>query len=195
MARIAHKPIPLPPGVKISVDGRRLTAAGPKGTLTHELMPGLKAEASDKEFRVLIDEKARLEPRELSKRHGFTRTLLKNMVQGVTQGFEKKLEIRGIGYRAAVEKGKLVMSLGFSHPVELLLPKGITVDVDKQVFLTVKGMDKYQVGETAAVIRRTKPPEVYKGTGIRYLNEHVIQKVGKAGKVGAAGAGAAAAAK
>jgi large subunit ribosomal protein L6 len=188
MARIAHKPIPLPPGVKVKVDGRKVTLEGPKGSHSIEIMPGLRVEVKDKDFCVLIAENTNVEPRALSTRHGLTRTLLKNMVTGVVQGFEKKLEIRGIGYRAAVDKGKLVLSLGFSHPVEIQLPMGITVDVDKQVNLTVKGVDKYQVGETAAVIRRVKPPEVYKGTGVRYLNEHVIHKVGKAGKAGAAGA-------
>jgi large subunit ribosomal protein L6 len=174
----------------VKVDGSRVTLEGPKGSLSIDLMPGLRMEVKDKEFCVLAEGSARMDPRTLSANHGLTRTLLKNMVTGVTQGFEKKLEIRGVGYRAAVEKGKLILSLGFSHPVELPLPKGITVDVEKQVMLTIKGVDKYQVGETAAVIRRIKPPEVYKGTGIRYLDEHVIQKVGKAGKVGAAGAAA-----
>ncbi len=187
MARIAHKPIALPTGVKVKMDGRRVTFEGPKGSLNIELMPGLKMEVKDKEFCVLTHDEDKVEPRALSSRHGLTRSLLKNMVTGVTQGFEKKLEIRGVGYRATVDKGKLAMTLGFSHPVELELPKGITVDVEKQVFLTVKGVDKYQVGEMAAIIRRVKPPEVYKGTGIRYVNEHVIQKVGKAGKAGAAG--------
>lgn len=187
MARIAHKPIALPQGVKTRVEGRKVTVEGPKGSLSLELMPDLKMELKGQEICVMTEEGARTPLRALSASHGLTRTLLKNMVQGVSQGFEKKLEIRGVGYRAAVEKGKLVMSLGFSHPVELELPKGITVDVDKQVFLTVKGVDKYQVGETAAIIRRVKPAEVYKGTGIRYQNEYVIQKVGKAGKAGAAG--------
>jgi large subunit ribosomal protein L6 len=115
----------------------------------------------------------------LSAQHGLTRTLLKNILSGVSKGFEKKLEIRGVGYRAAVDKGVLTMTVGYSHPVVMELPVGITVDVEKQVNLTVKGNNKYMVGETAARIRRAKPPEVYKGTGIRYLNEAVIQKVGK----------------
>jgi len=190
MARIAHKSIALPQGVKVRAEGRNVTVEGPKGKLAIELMPELKMELKGTEICVLTDPGTRSDPRRLSSSHGLTRTLLKNMVTGVSQGFEKKLEIRGVGYRAAVEKGKLVMSLGFSHPVEIELPKGITVDVEKQVFLTVRGVDKCQVGETAAVIRRVKPAEVYKGTGIRYQNEYVIQKVGKAGKAGAAGGGA-----
>jgi large subunit ribosomal protein L6 len=188
MARIAHKPIALPQGVKIKTQGRSVTLEGPKGAETHDLMPGLTLQVGEKDFCVLIEEGTKVEPKKLGEAHGLTRTLLLNIVQGVSQGFMKKLEIRGVGYRAAVEKNKLVMSLGFSHPVEIELPQGIQVDIEKQVFLTVKGANKYQVGETAAIIRRVKPPEVYKGTGIRYVNEHVIQKAGKAGKAGSSGA-------
>ena len=120
--------------------------------------------------------------------HGLTRALIKNMVQGVATGFERKLEIQGVGYaRRHWIRGSSACRLGFSHPVVMDLPKGVSVDIEKQTLLTVKGVDKYLVGETAAKIRRVKPPEVYKGTGIRYAGEHVRKKVGKTGATGKAG--------
>jgi len=188
MARIAKKPISIPTGVKIKSEGNRLTVEGSKGSLSHELMPGLKVEVQDKNLFVHPLENAKVEAKALNASHGLTHALIKNMVVGVSAGFEKKLEIQGVGYRAAMDKGKLSMSLGFSHPVVLDLPKGVTVDIEKQTLLTVKGTDKYLVGETAAKIRRVKPPEVYKGTGIRYLGEYVRKKVGKTGATGKAGA-------
>ena len=124
MARIAHKTIALPQGVKVKTDGRKVTIEGPKGLMSIELMPGLRMEIKDKEICVLTEENTSVEPRALSASHGLSRTLLMNMVTGVSKGFEKKLEIRGVGYRAAVDKGRLTMSLGFSHPVEVELPKG-----------------------------------------------------------------------
>lgn len=184
MARMAKKPIEIPPGVKVKPEGNHVTVEGPKGTLTRELLPGLKIELNDKKLYVIPIEKSEVEPKALNARHGLIHALVKNMVQGVTVGFEKKLEIQGIGYRANMEKGKLSMSLGFSHPVILNLPKGVSIDIEKQTLLTVKGTDKYLVGETAAKIRRIKPPEVYKGTGIRYLGEYVRKKVGKTGVTG-----------
>jgi large subunit ribosomal protein L6 len=187
MARIANKPVEIPQGVKIRLEGNRVTVEGPKGSLNRELMPGLKLEIKDKSFFVLPIADAKVPAKALNASHGLTNALVKNMVLGVTSGFEKKLEIQGVGYRAAVDKGKLNMSLGFSHPVVMELPKGVTVDIEKQVLLTVKGVDKYLVGETAAKIRRVKPPEVYKGTGIRYLGEYVRKKVGKTGATGKAG--------
>ena len=187
MARIAKKPMEIPSGVKIKTEGSRVTVEGPKGSLTVDLMPGIKVESKDKNLQVSVSEDSKVEAKTLNASHGLTHALIKNMVQGVTAGFEKKLEIQGVGYRAAVEKGKLNMSLGFTHPVVMELPKGVTVDIEKQVLLTVKGIDKYQVGEMAAKIRRVKPPEVYKGTGIRYLGEYVRKKVGKTGATGKAG--------
>ena len=187
MARMAKKPIEIPQGVKIKTEGTRVTVEGPKGSLNVELMPGLRVETKDKSLFVSPIENADIEASILNVNHGLTHALVKNMVQGVTTGFEKKLEIQGVGYRATVEKGKLSMTLGFSHPVVMDLPKGVTIDIEKQTLLTVKGIDKYLVGETAAKIRRVKPPEVYKGTGIRYLGEYVRKKVGKTGAVGKAG--------
>jgi large subunit ribosomal protein L6 len=187
MARIAKKPMLIPQGVKIKSEGNRVTVEGPKGSLNLELMPGLKVEVQDKNLLVSPIENAKVETKALNASHGLTHALVKAMIQGVTSGFEKKLEIQGVGYRAAMEKGKLSMSLGFSHPIVMDLPKGIAVDIEKQTLLTVKGIDKYLVGETAAKIRRVKPPEVYKGTGIRYLGEYVRKKVGKTGATGKTG--------
>jgi large subunit ribosomal protein L6 len=183
MARIAKKPIDLPSGVKVKTEGQKVTVEGPKGTLSHEMMLGIKVEAQGQQLLVSITGNEKI----LNAGHGLTRALIKNMVQGVATGFERKLEIQGVGYRAAMDKGKLSMSLGFSHPVVMDLPKGVSVDIEKQTLLTVKGVDKYLVGETAAKIRRVKPPEVYKGTGIRYAGEHVRKKVGKTGATGKAG--------
>ncbi len=188
MARIAKKPMDLPPGVKVKVDGKLVTVEGPKGTLTQEILPSLKVETQDKQLKVSIIEGPLGNTREAGAQHGLIHALIKNMVIGVSTGFEKKLEIQGVGYRAALEKGKLTMTLGFSHPVVMDLPKGIVVDIEKQTLLTVKGINKYLVGETASKIRRVKPPEVYKGTGIRYLGERVRKKVGKTGATGKAGA-------
>lgn len=187
MARIAKKPIEIPAGVKIKADGGKIVVEGPKGSLNHQLMPGLKIDVKEKNLFVLPIENANVEAKALNASHGLTAALVKNMLQGVSTGFERKLEIQGVGYRAAMDKGKLTMSLGFRHPVVMELPKGITVDIEKQTLLTVKGMDKYLVGETAAKIRRVKPPEVYKGTGIRYSGEYVRKKVGKTGATGKAG--------
>ncbi len=186
MARIAKKPIEIPLGVKIKTEGNRVTVDGPKGSLSLELMPGMKVETKDKNLLIIPVEGNNADLKALNANHGLTHALVKNMLVGVTTGFEKKLEIQGVGYRATLEKGKLSMSLGFSHPVVMDLPKGVTVDIEKQTLLTVKGIDKYLVGEMAAKIRRVKPPEVYKGTGIRYLGEYVRKKVGKTGATGKA---------
>lgn len=186
MARIAKNPLEIPAGVKVKVEGSRVLVEGPKGKEQHDLAAGLRLEIQEKALILHADDYST--STKLSPLHGLTRSLLKNMLLGVSKGFEKKLEIRGVGYRAAVEKGKLTMTVGYSHPVVMDLPPGITIDIDKQVNLTIKGVNKYQVGETAARIRRQKPPEVYKGTGIRYLNEMVRQKVGKAAASGKAGA-------
>lgn len=187
MARIAKKPITLPNGAKIKVDGAHVTVEGPKGSLSLDLMPGVKVDLQDKNLMVSTIEAAKGNAKSLNASHGLTHALIKNMLLGVTTGFEKRLEIQGVGYRAQIEKGKLSMSLGFSHPVVMDLPKGITIDIEKQTLLTVKGTDKYLVGEIASKIRRVKPPEVYKGTGIRYLGEYVRKKVGKTGATGKAG--------
>lgn len=187
MARIAKRAIPIPAGVRIKVEGNQIGVEGPKGSLSLRSMPGIQVAVKEKDLWVTPLEKTNVEPKALNAAHGLTHALLASMIKGVTTGFEKKLEIQGVGYRASLEKGKLSMSLGFSHPVVMDLPKGITVDIEKQTLLTVKGSDKYLVGETAAKIRRVKPPEVYKGTGIRYLGEYVRKKVGKTGATAKAG--------
>ena len=181
MARMAKKPIEIPKGVKVKAENELLTIEGPKGSLDHRLMPGLKAQIKDGQLSIATVQDTPVDPKTLNAYQGLTHSLVKNMVEGVTSGFEKKLEIQGVGYRAALEKGKLSLSLGFTRPVVMELPKGIAVDIDKQVNLTVKGIDKYLVGEIAAKIRRVKPPEVYKGTGIRFAGEYVRKKVGKTG--------------
>jgi len=188
MARIAKKPIEIPQGIKIKTDKNRVSVEGPKGSLSLEMMPGLRIDIQGQNLLVLPIDKTNVEAKILNASHGLTHALVKNMIQGVATGFEKKLEIQGVGYRAAMDKGKLNMSLGFSHPVVMELPKGVTVDIEKQTLLTVKGIDKYLVGEMAAKIRRVKPPEVYKGTGIRYQGEYVRKKVGKTGATGKTGA-------
>jgi large subunit ribosomal protein L6 len=189
MARMAKKLIEIPKGVKIKIEGNLLAVEGPKGSLNHRLMPGLKAEQQDNKLGIFTMMDSPVDAKTLNAHQGLTHSLVKNMVEGVSTGFEKKLEIQGIGYRAALDKGKLNLSLGFTQPVVMELPKGITVDIDKQVNLTIKGIDKYLVGEIAAKIRRVKPPEVYKGTGIRFLGEYVRKKVGKTGATATAKTG------
>jgi large subunit ribosomal protein L6 len=189
MARMAKKPIEIPKGVKINTENNLLTIEGPKGSLNHRLMPGLKAVIQDNKLSIVTVQDSPVDPKTLNAHLGLTHSLVKNIVQGVTTGFEKKMEIQGIGYRASLEKGNLTLSLGFTRPVVMELPKGITVDIDKQVNLTIKGIDKYLVGETAAKIRRVKPPEVYKGTGIRFLGEYVRKKIGKTGATATAKSG------
>ncbi|MBW1971346.1 MAG: 50S ribosomal protein L6 [Deltaproteobacteria bacterium] len=181
VSRIGKMPVKLPEGVKIEIDGKRLNVKGPKGQLSYNLPPGIELKIIDtpqKEIQV-INKESRKKGIAF---HGLARTLINNMVQGVVNGFEKKLEIVGVGYRASLQKNKeLVLSLGYSHPVVYRIPEGIDVEVDeKQTVITVKGIDKQQVGEVAAKIRGFRPPEPYKGKGIRYLGEIVHQKAGKA---------------
>ncbi|OHA08179.1 MAG: 50S ribosomal protein L6 [Candidatus Sungbacteria bacterium RIFCSPLOWO2_01_FULL_54_21] len=174
MSRIGKKPIIIPSGVRVSLVGRVVTVAGPKGTLVRTLPP---------EVDIVIGEgKADMVPAGTSRKvgafWGLARSLVANMVQGVAQGFEKKLEFEGIGFRAATEGNMLVMSLGFSHPVRFSPPEGITVKTEKQT-ITIAGADKETVGMTAAAIRHLKEPEPYKGKGIRYQGEIVRRKAGK----------------
>lgn len=160
------------------MDGHTVTVKGPKGELTQTFHPNIKIDLSDNQLIVTRHNDLKMN-RSL---HGLTRTLLDNMVEGVTNGFEKKLEILGVGYRAAVAGNKLTLSLGFSHTIEYIVPEGITVEIDKDKknILIIKGIDKQLLGEVAAKIRGFRPPEPYKGKGIRYLGEYVQQKAGKA---------------
>jgi large subunit ribosomal protein L6 len=178
MSRIGKQPIEIPSGVKIAVDDLHVTVTGPKGTLSRNILDLVSIELTDKSLTVSRSNdsiKAR-------SAHGLTRTLINNMVTGVTKGFERALEINGVGYRAEVKGDYLNLSLGYSHPVNFLLPSGISVEVDKMTKLLVKGIDKELVGQTAAKIREFRSPEPYKGKGIKYADETVLRKAGKTGK-------------
>jgi len=182
MSRIGRMPIPLPQGVEVTQEGQQLRVTGPRGTLSREIHPEISIERTDGELRVVRPSD---EPRHRAL-HGLTRTLVANMVTGVTTGFTKGLEISGVGYRAQLQGEKLVLALGYSHPVEVDPPEGITFQVDTPTRLAVQGADKELVGQVAAYIRSRRKPEPYKGKGIRYAGEHVQRKAGKAGKVGGA---------
>lgn len=179
MSRIGLKPIPVPSGVEIKVgDGNVVTVKGPKGELKQELTPELTLEQKDGE--VLVHRPT--ESKKHKSLHGLTRTLLYNMVEGVTKGYEKVLLIEGTGYRAAKNGKKLTLSLGYSHPIEMEDPSGIEVVVPQQTKIIIRGIDKQQVGNYAAVLRAFRKPEPYKGKGVRYENEVIRRKVGKTGK-------------
>jgi large subunit ribosomal protein L6 len=174
MSRIGRQPIVVPPGVNVEVQPRHITVTGSKGTLELDLLPGIKVEQIEGELIV-----KRLMATPVTQRtYGLTRTLLANMVTGVSQGYSKQLEINGVGYRASVGGATLNLSLGFSHPVAFNLPKGIEVKVEKNV-ITVSGHDKQLVGQVAANIRALKKPEPYKGKGIKYVTERIRRKAGK----------------
>jgi large subunit ribosomal protein L6 len=180
MSRIGRLPIPVPAGVDVTFDGRRITVTGPKGSLTRELPPRILV---DREGDVLVA--TRPTENKLDKSlHGLTRTLVNNMVVGVTTGYRKGLEIVGVGYRAQKVGEKLVLALGYSHPVEIEPPAGISFELESPVRLAVVGIDKELVGQYAAKIRATRKPEPYKGKGVRYAGEKVRRKAGKAGKIG-----------
>lgn len=181
MSRIGNKPIPLPNGVAVELDGRRVVVKGPKGTLEQTFRPEIDIRQEDTQIVVARPSEGKLH-RSL---HGLTRTLIANMVTGVTEGFTRTLEISGVGYRVAKEGNALVFSLGFSHPVRVEPPPGITFNVETPTRFTVTGIDKQVVGEQAARIRKLKEPEPYKGKGITFQGERIRRKAGKAGKVGA----------
>ncbi len=178
MSRIGKKPVVIEKGVQIAVDGRAVRVKGPKGELSQVIPEGVSIDLKDNELYVVKEEKGKL-AKKANAFQALTRSLIQNMVDGVTKGFEKKLEIIGVGYRAALEGKTLNLSLGYSHPVLFPLPDGIDVAIDKQTLITVKGIDKQLVGSTAAKIRSFRPPEPYKGKGIRYVGEYVRRKVGK----------------
>ena len=178
MSRIGRKPIVIPAGVEVPVNGQNVTVKGPKGTLNSNIHPMITAKVENGEVVVTRpnDEK---EARSL---HGLTRTNIQNMVEGVTHGFKKELEIQGVGYRAAKQGKDLVMNLGFSHQVVMPEPEGITIEVPDPLKIVINGIDKQRVGQFAAEVREKRPPEPYKGKGIRYVGEYVAHKEGKAGK-------------
>ena len=175
MSRIGKLPIAVPSGVDVQIDGRTVTVKGPKGTLSERVNPAITVSLDDGTLTVARPTD-RGDHRAL---HGLTRSLVANMVTGVTDGFEKRLEIQGVGYRAALRGSDLEMQLGFSHSVSVKAPEGITLEVPQPTQIVVRGISKQVVGETAAQIRKWRPPEPYKGKGIRYAGEHVVRKVGK----------------
>ncbi|MDP2734918.1 MAG: 50S ribosomal protein L6 [bacterium] len=179
MSRVGKQPITIPKGVEFALQGQEVRVKGPKGELVRLVHPDVAVAFAEDKAVVSLDAKLSKKLQAKAKPlWGLWRTLIANMVQGVTQGFEKRLEIEGTGYRAALEGELLNLSLGFSHPVKLKVPKGLTVSVDKNV-ITVSGIDKGQVGEFAAAIRRQRPVEPYKGKGVRYQGEVVRRKEGK----------------
>ena len=180
MSRIGRMPIPIPEGVQVDVKGSFVTVSGPKGELSRSFNPDITISLQDGQIVVSRP----TDNRQHRALHGLTRALLANMVTGVTEGYHRDLEIQGVGYRAEMRGDNLVLYVGFSHPVEIAPPAGITFDLESRGrTIAVKGMDKELVGEVAARIRRVRPPEPYKGKGIRYVGEYVRHKAGKAGKV------------
>ena len=175
MSRIGKKPIELPAGVSVSIDPGRVMVNGPLGELTQQVPQRMKIEQGDGELTVTRPTE-RGDDRAL---HGLTRSLVANMVEGVTKGYERKLEIQGVGYRAALRGTSLELSVGFSHSVVIEPRQGISFEVPTPTEIIVKGIDKQQVGQTAAEVRQVRPPEPYKGKGIRYEGEYVRRKVGK----------------
>ena len=180
MSRIGRLPIQVPPSVDVSIVGRDITVKGPKGTLARALHPDMTV-AMDGSTLVVTRPSEAKHHKQL---HGLTRTLVANMVIGVTDGYRKSLEITGVGYRAAKVGEKLQLNLGYSHPIEIAPPDGITFDVENPTHLAVSGSNKELVGQVAAQVRATRKPEPYKGKGVHYLGEQIRRKAGKAGKIG-----------
>lgn len=178
MSRIGKQPVTIPAGVEVKIDGHVVNVKGPKGELTREFNPMMTIKQEGDEIIVTRPDDSR-EARSL---HGLTRTLIHNMVIGVSEGFSKKLELVGVGYRATLKGKDLEMSLGFSHPVKVTPPEGIVFEVPSQTEIVIKGASKEQVGQVAADVRAWRKPEPYKGKGIRYEGEHVRRKLGKAAK-------------
>ncbi len=178
MSRIGKLPIPVPSGVEVTLSGQDVTVKGPKGSLSHTVAEPIRITQEDGTLLVTRPD----DERESRSLHGLTRSLVANMVTGVTTGFEKTLEIRGVGYRVQARGSNLEFALGFSHPVPVEAPEGVSFEVQSPTRFIVRGIDKQVVGETAAKIRNLRRPDPYKGKGVRYLGENVRRKVGKAGK-------------
>ncbi|MGH8914395.1 MAG: 50S ribosomal protein L6 [Acidimicrobiia bacterium] len=178
MSRIGKMPVTVPSGVDVRVEGAQVTVKGSRGQLSREFTDRVKFQIEDDVVTVAREDDTR-ESRAL---HGLSRALLANMVEGVSEGFSKTLEIQGVGYRASLKGANIELLVGFSHPVDVAAPDGITFEVPEPTRIVVSGIDKEQVGQVAAEIRRVRPPEPYKGKGIRYAGEHVRRKAGKAGK-------------
>lgn len=178
MSRIGKRPIEIPGKVTVTIDGQHVTVKGPKGELNRTLPEQVQVEQEEQTLRVLRRDESRV----ARQRHGLSRTLVANMVEGVSKGFQKRLEIQGVGYRAQVQGRNLILNVGYSKPVEIVPPEGVQVAVENNTNVIVSGINKEVVGNTAARIRAVRPPEVYKGKGIRYAGEMVRRKAGKAGK-------------
>ena len=178
MSRVGKVPVAVPNGVEVRMEGARITVKGPKGELSRDLITDMKIDLSD---GVLTVKRPSDHPRHRSA-HGLTRTLIQNMVTGVSEGFAKTLELHGVGYRAQLQESTLVLAVGYSKPVEVAPPPGIEFEVEGTSRVTVKGISKEDVGQVAADVRKVRPPEPYKGKGIRYVGEYVRRKAGKAGK-------------
>lgn len=178
MSRIGKKPVNIPAGVKVALNGTRLVVQGPNGKLERDLNAGVQVTVEADRIVVQQDETCS----NTGSLHGLTRTLIANMIDGVTKGFTRVLDINGVGYRADVKGTILNLSLGYSHPIDYPLPAGVTAEVEKQTKITLKGIDKELVGATAAKIRSFRGPEPYKGKGIKYAEERIIRKAGKTGK-------------
>jgi len=174
MSRVGKKPIDIPEGVEVKIEGQKVTVKGPKGELSRSFREEISVEIKD--GKVVVSPK--IQTKKTKAFWGLTRSLIFNMIEGVTKGFEKKLEVEGLGYSASLEGEDLVLKVGFSHPVKVKKPKDITFKVEKNV-ITVSGIDKELVGQIAAKIRSIRPPEPYKGKGIRYMGEEIRRKVGK----------------
>jgi large subunit ribosomal protein L6 len=178
MSRIGKLPVIIPDGVEVTINGQVVTAKGPLGTETVELRPEIKLEKVENTVvvsRINDDRKSR-------SLHGLSRTLVSNVVNGVKTGFTKKLEIVGVGYRAAMQGNTLNLVLGYSHPIDIVAPEGIKISVEQNTKITISGANKQSVGDIAALIRSKRPPEVYKGKGVKYEGEHIRRKAGKTGK-------------
>ena len=180
MSRIGKRPIDIPNKVTVNIEGQHIAVKGPKGELDWVLPEQVTVEQDGETIKVVRRDESRV----ARQRHGLSRTLVANMVQGVSQGFEKRLEIQGVGYRAQVQGRNLILNVGYSKPVEIVPPDGIQVAVENNTNVVIRGINKETVGDTAARIRAVRPPEVYKGKGIRYAGEIVRRKAGKAGKTG-----------
>ncbi len=180
MSRIGRLPITVPSGVDVTIDGRNVTVTGPKGTLSRALHPDITVSHEDGTLVVTRP----TEQKTHKQLHGLTRTLVNNMVVGVTDGYRKGLEITGVGYRAALNGKRLTLNLGYSHPIEIDPPEGISFELENPTRLAVVGIDKELVGQIAAKVRATRKPEPYKGKGVRYSGEYIRHKAGKAGKIG-----------
>lgn len=179
MSRIGKLPVPVPSGVKVTIDGRHVKVEGPKGTLEHTVPEPITVEQNDDGG---LDVNRPDDERENRSLHGLSRTLVNNLVVGVTDGFSKRMEIHGVGYRVQAKGEDLEFALGYSHPVKIDAPDGITFTVESPTKFAVSGIDKQKVGQTAAVIRKLRRPDPYKGKGVRYEGERIRRKVGKTGK-------------